>query len=58
MGFDHGVGHPLRLLDDTKSPNCPKNKACNDLGHYAEWPKVADAVIEAEQGFQQLAHRL
>jgi hypothetical protein len=46
-GFDHGVGHPLLLLGDAKAPNCRKNKAFNDLGHYAEWPKVADAVIKA-----------
>src|SRR5712691_13145432 len=47
-GFDHGVGHPpLLLLGDAKAPNCRKNKAFNDLGHYSEWPKVADAVIKA-----------
>jgi len=28
-------------------PNCRKNKAFKDLDHYAEWPKVADAVIKA-----------
>jgi hypothetical protein len=48
-GFDHGVGHPLLLLGDAKAPNCRKNKAFNDLGHYAEWPKVADAVIKASK---------
>jgi hypothetical protein len=47
IGFDHGVGHPLLLLSGAKAPNCRKNKAFNDLGHYAEWPKVADAVIKA-----------
>jgi hypothetical protein len=47
FGFDHGVGHPLLLLDDAKVPNYRKNKAFNDLGHDAEWPKVADAVIKA-----------
>jgi hypothetical protein len=46
-GFDHGVGHPLLLLDDAKAPNYRKNKAFNDLDHYSEWPKVADAVIKA-----------
>jgi hypothetical protein len=46
-GFDHGVGHPLLLLRDAKAPPCQKNKAFKDLGHYPEWPKVADAVIEA-----------
>jgi hypothetical protein len=46
-GFDHGVGHPLLLLDDAKAPNYQKNKAFKDLGHYAEWPQVADAVIKA-----------
>jgi hypothetical protein len=45
--FDHGVGHPLLLLYDVKAPNCRKNKAFKDLGHYYVWPKVADAVIEA-----------
>ena len=49
-GFDHGVGHPLLLLCDAKAPNFRKNKAFKDLSHYAEWPKVADAVIEAMRG--------
>jgi hypothetical protein len=48
-GLDHGVGHPLLLLGDAKIPNCRKNKVFKDLGHYSEWPKVADAVIEALQ---------
>ena len=47
-GFDHGVGHPLLLLYDAKAPNYGKNNGFKDLGHYSEWPKVADAVIEAE----------
>jgi hypothetical protein len=47
-GFDHGVGHPLLLLCDAKASNCQKNKAFKDLGHYSEWPKVADAVLEAQ----------
>ena len=47
-GFDHGVGHPLLLLYDAKAPNCRKNKVFKGLGHYSEWPKVADAVIKAE----------
>ena len=47
MGLDHGVGHPLLLLGDAKIPNCRKNKVFKDLGHYSEWPKVADAVIKA-----------
>jgi hypothetical protein len=46
-GFDHGVGHPLPLLYDAKAPNCGKNNEFKDLGHYSEWPKVADAVIKA-----------
>ena len=41
---------PLLLLYDAKAPNCRKNKAFKGLGHYAEWPKVADAVIMAPQG--------
>jgi hypothetical protein len=48
VGFDHGVGHPLLLLCNAKAPNCRKNKALKDLGHYSEWPKVADAVIKAK----------
>ena len=51
FGFDHGVGHPLLLLYDAKAPNCQKNKAFKELGHYSEWPKVADAVIQAEHSF-------
>jgi hypothetical protein len=46
-GFDHGVGHPLLFLCDAKVPNYRKNKGFNVLGPYAEWPKVADAVIKA-----------
>ena len=46
MGFDHGVGHPLLLLCIAKAPKCLKNKAFDDLDHYSEWPKVADAVIK------------
>ena len=48
MGFDHGVGHPFLFLCDAKAPNYRKNKWFKDLGHYSEWPKVADAVIKAE----------
>src|SRR6266478_1636110 len=44
---------PLLLLYDAKAPNCRKNKAFKGLGHYAEWPKVADAVIKAERGYPQ-----
>jgi hypothetical protein len=47
VGFDHGVGHPLLLLYDAKAPHGRKNKAFKSLGHYAESPKVADAVIKA-----------
>jgi hypothetical protein len=47
LGFDHGAGHPLLLLCDAKAPNLRNNKAFRSLGHYFEWPKVADAVIKA-----------
>ena len=47
MGFDHGAGHPLLFLDDAKAPNRRKNNGFKGLGNYSEWPKVADAVIEA-----------
>ena len=47
FGFDHGVGHPLLFLCDANVPNYRKNKRFKDLGHYSEWPKVADAVIKA-----------
>ena len=36
LGFDHGAGHPLLFLDDTKAPNCRKNNRFNGLGNYAE----------------------
>jgi len=49
-GFDHGVGHPLLFRCDTKAPDYRKNKGFKDLGHYSEWPKVADAVIKAGPG--------
>jgi hypothetical protein len=55
QGFDHGVGHPLLLLYDAKAPNYRKNKAFKGLGHYSEWPKVADAVIKADLAFGVLA---
>ena len=48
-GFDHGAGHPLLFLDDAKAPNCRKNNGFKDLGNYSEWPKVAGAVIKADQ---------
>jgi hypothetical protein len=48
-GFDHGVGHPLLFLCDANVPNYRKNKRLKDLGHYSEWPKVADAVIKARK---------
>jgi hypothetical protein len=48
LGFDHGAGHPLLLLCDAKAPNLRNNKAFRSLGHYFEWPKVADAVIKAK----------
>jgi hypothetical protein len=48
-GFDHGAGHPLLFLDDAKAPNCQKNNGFKDLGNYSEWPKVADAMIEADK---------
>jgi len=47
LGFDHGVGHPQRLLCEAKVPNCRKNKVLKHLDNYYEWPKVANAVIEA-----------
>ncbi len=34
-------------------PNYRKNKGLKDLGHYSEWPKVADAVIKAESRLDQ-----
>src|SRR5205823_5932109 len=33
LGFDHGVGHPLLLLYDTKVPHGQKSKEFKDLGH-------------------------
>ena len=33
-GLDHGVGHPLLLLYNTKTPNCHKSKTFKDLGRY------------------------
>ena len=50
VGFDHGVGPPLLFLCDAKASNYKKNNRLEDLGHYAEWPKVADAVIKADLG--------
>ena len=31
-GFDHGIGHPLLLLYDAKTPRVQKVKEFNDLG--------------------------
>jgi hypothetical protein len=47
FGFDHGIGRPLLLLYGAKASRGRKNKAFKGLGHYNEWPKVADAVIKA-----------
>jgi hypothetical protein len=58
MGLDHGVGHLLLFLYDAKAPHCRKNKAFKGLGHYAEWPKVADAVIKAPRAMPDLAKGL
>jgi hypothetical protein len=33
FGFDHGVGHPLLLLYDAKTPHGQKVKKFNGLGH-------------------------
>jgi hypothetical protein len=49
FGSDHGAGHPLLLLCDAKARNLRDNKAFRNLDHYFEWPKVAEAVIEAEK---------
>ena len=57
-GFDHDAGHPLLLLCNAKAPNYGKNKAFNDLAHYAEWPKVAGAVIKALSQITQGARPL
>jgi hypothetical protein len=38
---------PPLLLCNSKVTNYRNKKAFKDLGHYSEWPKVADAVIEA-----------
>ena len=54
-GFDHGVGHPLLFLCDAKVPNYRKNKGFKVLGPYAEWPKVADAVIKALTPIENLS---
>jgi hypothetical protein len=56
LGFDHGVGHPLLLLYDAKAPNYRKNKAFKGLGHYSEWPKVADAAIKARISTWKMTH--
>jgi hypothetical protein len=47
VGFDHGVGHPLLLLGNEKPHNCLYNNELNELSYCSEWPKVADAGIEA-----------
>ena len=39
---------PSLLLCNAKASNCWQNKAFKNLGHYSEWPKVADAELEAE----------
>jgi len=35
------------LLYDVKAPKWGQDSGFKDLGHYSEWPKVADAVIKA-----------
>jgi hypothetical protein len=48
---------PFRFLDDARAPNCRKNNGFKDLGNYAEWPKVAGAVIKAQKGDGAVWHR-
>jgi hypothetical protein len=48
MGFDHSVGHPLLLLCNAKVHNYTKNNGFKHLDNYSEWPKVAEAVSEAD----------
>ena len=43
QGFDHGVGHPLLLLYDTKAPHGQKSKEFKGLGDYL--PNAALSTI-------------
>jgi hypothetical protein len=46
--MDHGAGHPLLLLCHAKAPNYRNNKGFKDFTNYSQWPKVAGAMIEAD----------
>jgi hypothetical protein len=55
VGLDHGVGHPLLFLCTTKAPSYQKNNVLKHLDNYSEWPKVANAVIEARKSMTTTA---
>ena len=42
---------PIADMSGKKAPKHLWNRAFNDSDHYLEWPKVADAVIEAADYF-------
>jgi hypothetical protein len=46
------------FLDDANTPNCQKNNGFSDLGNYSAWPKVAGAVIQAEDRYNFVVHGL
>ncbi len=49
LGLDHRVGHPSCLCVQAKAPEAPEARGVRGLQHHSEWPKVADAVIEARK---------
>src|SRR2546428_11940024 len=46
FGLDHGVGHPCCLCA-RQSTSIPKEQGVRGHRRHAEWPQVADTVIEA-----------
>ena len=42
-----GVGHPQQPMSQREIPNSLSQRKLWDSADYPEWPKVADAVIEA-----------
>jgi hypothetical protein len=47
FGLDHGVGTPAASCRG-QTPKPQINMAFEDFGRHPQWPKVADAVIEAD----------
>jgi hypothetical protein len=55
LGFDHGAGHSLLLLDDAKAPNCQKNNGFKDLGNYSGKDSITPSFPSENTGLSKKA---